>query len=267
MLLALVPARVAAQARPQRAVAAGASSSSTAGGAAGAGVLYEEAAEYTRRKFAEFEKARTPFDQKLAARTKQEQRDLALRNAATLAARGPLRGTDLYFLGLLYNLADKPEGARDAMRRFLAENPSAAADLAQNARRVQILQAVRLNLLEEAAKVLDDYARAEPQRANERYALENALAVAYYKKEQFDRAAPHALESYRAAKISQAAAADRRQRDQIIFNAALLVAETYTRSKKRAEAVATMRGVLRLGLSYPSAELYSNAARTLERYG
>src|SRR4026209_532253 len=61
--------------------------------------LYEDANGYLGRKYQEFNKQKLPYDQKLEARTKQEQKDLAVKNAGTLASRSPLAGDDLYFLG------------------------------------------------------------------------------------------------------------------------------------------------------------------------
>src|SRR3954471_7655453 len=71
--------------------------------------LYEDASTYAQRHFEEFEKKGVPFDKSLEAKTLQEQKDLALRPATQLAAREPLRGSDLYYAGLLYALASKGE--------------------------------------------------------------------------------------------------------------------------------------------------------------
>src|SRR6266480_3214585 len=65
--------------------------------------LYEEADNYLAKKYEEFNQKKTPFDPKLEAATRQEQKDLATRNAATLAARPSLVGDDYYYLGRLYH--------------------------------------------------------------------------------------------------------------------------------------------------------------------
>ena len=65
-----------------------------------------------------FEKLKMPYDDQLKQKIEREQRDLATRSAATLAAR-KLNGNDVYYLGLLYNLAGKFDGAFDAMQRFI----------------------------------------------------------------------------------------------------------------------------------------------------
>src|SRR6266436_955526 len=63
--------------------------------------LYEEATGYLEKKFAELSKQRVPYDPKVEANLKQEQKDLASRNAATLEVRGSLAGDDSYYLGML----------------------------------------------------------------------------------------------------------------------------------------------------------------------
>src|SRR5260221_7239917 len=72
--------------------------------------LYEEADAYAQKKFDDFEKRKMPFDARLADKIKQEQRDLATRNAVVLAAR-KLQGKDVYYLGMLYNLARNYDAA------------------------------------------------------------------------------------------------------------------------------------------------------------
>src|SRR3954470_18423510 len=48
--------------------------------------LYEDAAGYVERKFEEFRQKQVPYDRLLEQKTYQEQKDLALQNAARLAA-------------------------------------------------------------------------------------------------------------------------------------------------------------------------------------
>ncbi len=95
-----------------------------------AAALFEEADNYARRKFEAFEKLKMPYDDQLKQKIEREQRDLAARYAAILAAR-KLNGNDVYYLGLLYNLAGKFDGAFDAMTRFLNENLNATGEPAQ----------------------------------------------------------------------------------------------------------------------------------------
>src|SRR5215216_2482505 len=67
--------------------------------------LFEEANGYLGRRFQEFNKQKLPYDPKVEAQTKKEQKDLAVKNAATLQSRGSLKGDDLYYLGMLHDLS------------------------------------------------------------------------------------------------------------------------------------------------------------------
>ena len=57
--------------------------------------LYEDANGYLGKAYAEFNRQKLGYDAKLEARTKQEQKDLAVYNADLLAARKDLKGDDL----------------------------------------------------------------------------------------------------------------------------------------------------------------------------
>src|SRR5215210_4802688 len=102
--------------------------------------LFEEANGYLGRRFQEFNKQRLPYDPKIEAQTKKEQKDLAVRNAATLQARGSLKGDDLYYLGMLHHIAGDPDGALAAMRLLLKDNPDGRKP--QAARNVVVLYAI-----------------------------------------------------------------------------------------------------------------------------
>src|SRR6185436_5755290 len=87
--------------------------------------LFDEAETYARKKFADFKKLQVPYDELLKRKIEKEQRDLAAKYASVLAAR-KLSGSDIYYLGMLYNLAGKPDQAYATMQRFLDESPEAS---------------------------------------------------------------------------------------------------------------------------------------------
>src|SRR6476659_11467798 len=61
-------------------------------------VLYEDANGYLGRRYQEFNKQKLAYDPKLEAKTKQEQKDLAVKNAETLRSRKHIESTDRYYL-------------------------------------------------------------------------------------------------------------------------------------------------------------------------
>ena len=82
--------------------------------------MYDEAKSYVDMTFVEFNKQKIPYDQKLEAKTKQEQKDLAAKYAAVLQTRKSLSDGDAYYLGMLHYLAGNADGELEAMRLYLA---------------------------------------------------------------------------------------------------------------------------------------------------
>ncbi|MET0625862.1 MAG: TlpA disulfide reductase family protein [Pyrinomonadaceae bacterium] len=230
--------------------------------------LYDEAAAYAQRKFDEFREKQVPYDRALEQKTLQEQKDLALQNAARIAVRGPLGGTDLYYSGLLYALAGKGDGALDSMRKFLADPAPAPADLKQRARSVAAQQAAQLGLLEEAEQTLAEYARAEPRQVADLHRINLLLASAYTKKKDFARAAPRAGDAYAAAlEYARAGAANPEQRDTTLFGAASFYTNALVRAGRRPEALRVIQDLRGRAVALASARLYRQATDLLLRQG
>jgi thiol-disulfide isomerase/thioredoxin len=223
--------------------------------------LFEDADNYTQKKFAEFEKLKMPYDQRLEEKIKQEQRDLAARHATVLVAR-KLAGQDVYYLGLLYNLARNFDAAMEAMRRFLTEDKNATGEPAQNARAIIVIQAAKKGLLPEAEGRLAEYAQNQPQVADDRYALENWLVSGYVKIKDYEHALPHAQELWKAAR-SAAKKKGPFARDTMLNEAVTMLSETDLKVKKKDEAVAAVLELRALALSLPSGNLYKLAMRRL----
>ena len=223
--------------------------------------LFEDADKYTERKFAQFEKRQMPFDARLSDKIKQEQRDLAASYAALLAAR-KLEGQDVYYLGLLYNLARNFDAALETMRRFLAENPKATGEPAQNARAIIVIHAAKKGLLDEANGRLAEYAKDQPQLAEDRYALENWVGVGYFKIKDYEHALPHAQAMWTAAKeVAQKKAPF--ERDNMLNDALVLLTEAELKLKKKDDAIAAVHEMNSLSLSLPSGNLHKLVLRRL----
>src|ERR1041385_2910949 len=139
--------------------------------------LFEDANGYLGRRYQEFNKQKLPYDAKLEAQTKKEQKDLAIKNAATLQARGSLKADDLYYLGMLHHLAGDGDGALATMRLLLKDDPD--GQKAQTARNVVVLYAIKQDLIPEATAAVEAYARHQPQSADDRYRMELLIADAF----------------------------------------------------------------------------------------
>ena len=223
--------------------------------------LYEEADTYAQKQFDDFEKRKMPFDARLVDKTKQEQRDLAARYALVLVARKP-QGKDVYYLGMLYNVARNYDAAYETMRRFLTENANATGEPVQNARAVIVIQAAKKDLLPEAETRLAEYAKSQPQVAEDRYNLESWMVTGYLKAKNHERAQPHAREMFNAAKL-MAKTKEPLERDKMLSEAVTLLTEADLKLKKKDEAVAAAQELRQLALTFPSGNLYKLALRRL----
>ena len=223
--------------------------------------LYEEADSYAQKKFDDFEKQKVPFDGRLAEKIKQEQRDLAARYAVLLVARKP-EGKDVYYLGMLYNLARNFDAALETMRRFLSQNPDATGEPAQNARAIVVIQAAKKDLLPEAESRLAEYAKDQPQVAEDRYNLESWMVTGYFKAKDYQHGKLHAREMFNAGKLL-AKSKGPLERDKALSEAITLLTEADLKLKKKDEAIAAAQELRQLALTLPSGNLYKLAQRRL----
>ncbi len=223
--------------------------------------LFEEADNYSQNKFDDFRKRKMPFDARLADKIKSEQRDLAARYAVVLAARKP-EGKDVYYLGMLYNLARNFDAAHETMRRFLNEKPDATGEPAQNARAIVVIQAAKKDLLKEAETRLAEYAKSQPQVAEDRYNLESFMVTAYFKAKDYEHGQAHAREMFNAGKLL-AKSKGPLERDKALSEAVTLLTEADLKLKKKDEAIAAAQELRQLALALPSGNLYKLAVRRL----
>jgi thiol-disulfide isomerase/thioredoxin len=230
--------------------------------------LYEEANGYIAKKYEDFNHHHVPYDQKLADKTFQEQRDLAARFAATLDTRGNLAGDDLYYLALLQRLANKEDDALETLRRFLAEKPLSPNEHAQVARIGLTSLAAKKALFDEAEKALAEYESNEPQRADQRYRMQAELATAFQKAKQFERAAKYGQASINSLKLVKVKTPEEisAYRNGIDASYGFLV-DLFIEMKKPDEAKQTLIEMQQLALATPSADLYKKATLSLYALG
>src|SRR5882672_5311882 len=217
-------------------------------------VLFEEARSYVDKKFADFNKQKVAYDQKLEAKTKQEQKDLAATYAAILQARKLLADADVYYLGMLHHLAGNGEGALEAMRTYLAGE--ASGENAQLARAVVVLYTTRKNLIPEAERAVEAYAQNQPQDLSEWFGMETLIANALQKSKDYPGMSKHAQEMFKVAKLVAARkAANAFRRDDMLFKAVSFLSEAYLQLNKKDEAIATVTELRKLAVSIPSGGL------------
>ncbi len=223
-----------------------------------AAVLYKEADSYIEKKYEEFNNKKLPYDAKLEATTRDEQKELAGRYAAVIEARSPLSGDDYYYAGMLYHLSGNSDAALAAMRQYLADHPG--GEKSQNARAVVVLYTTRKELISEAEDALEAYSKNGPLDAVELYGMATLVADALYRNKEYDRMAVHAKQMVRAAKLAaETAKISPIKRDDMLLKSASFLAEAYGKLDRREHAVSTIQELRKLALGIPSANLYKMA--------
>lgn len=226
--------------------------------------LFEDANGYLGRRFQEFNKQKLPYDPKLEAQTKKEQKDLAIKNAATLQARGSLKGDDLYYLGMLHHLAGDADAALAAMRLFLKDDPD--GQKAQAARNVVVLYSIKKDLIPEAAATVAAYTRHQPQNADDRYRMELLITDAYMRAKDHASMTTHAREMLAASKkFSETNKGEVFRRDEMLLKSTVLLADSYLKTNKKELAIDALVDLRRLAIQLPSASLYKDATMRLIR--
>jgi thiol-disulfide isomerase/thioredoxin len=215
--------------------------------------LFEEVNSYLEKKFAEFNKQQTAYDPTIEARTRQEQKDLAIKYASVLKARS-LEAADLYYLGMLQHIGGNAD-ALETMVRYLETKP-ASGENAQIARAVVVLHATKKNLIAEAEKAVEAFAKNEPKILIEWFGMETLITEAQKKNKNYAGMLKHAEAMFNVAKLI---AADKKfnqfKRDDLLFKSTSLIAEAHLAQNRKPAAMAAARELRKLAVTLPSGNL------------
>jgi len=217
-------------------------------------VLFDEVNTYVDKKFEEFNKRKTTYDPALETKTRQEQKDLAIKYAAVLKTR-TLEGHNLYHLGMLHHIGKDADAALETMLRYL-KSKDAKGENAQIARAVVVLYATKQNLIPEAESAVEAFAKNQPQNLLEWFGMETLITEAQKKNKDHDGMLKHAKEMLKVAKL---VAADKtfnpNRRDDLLFKASSLIADAHLHKNQKAEAIAAARELRKMALTLPSGNL------------
>lgn len=217
-------------------------------------ILFEEVYSYLEKKFEEFNKQKKAYDPSLESKTRQEQKDLALKYVSVLKTRS-LEPTDLYHLGMLHHIAGSADAALETMLRYLTSS-SAKGENAQIARAVVVLYATRKNQIAEAETAVEAFAKNQPQNLTEWFGMETLITEAQKKNKNFSGMLKHAEGMLKVAKLI---AADKTfnqfKRDDLLFKSTSLIAEAYLNQNRKPEAVAAARELRKMAVTLPSGNL------------
>jgi thiol-disulfide isomerase/thioredoxin len=233
-----------------------------------ASALYEETEKYVLEKFEQFNRDRVPFNQERADKVYAEQREMAGRYARLLAARRELAGDDLFYLGMLYRLADSNEEALSALKRYLETKPPSPGEHAQTARVELVAAASELSMMEEAERARADYLKSQPQQPGARLLMASVMAAAYRQAKKYDLALERGREAFDLLKSLPSPKPEERQaRIEAIRNLAGLLVQLYQVKNKPDEAKAIVEELRAMSYDFPSPALFRQVERLLTALG
>ncbi|HEX8652067.1 MAG TPA: TlpA disulfide reductase family protein [Pyrinomonadaceae bacterium] len=224
--------------------------------------LFTEAIAYADKQIAELKRADKPLTRTRLKEILLEQRRLAVRNATLLSGRAGLKGADLFYLGMLYNLAENEDAALEALERFLTEKPD-SDEMTQTARGVLAVSYAGKSLFDDAEKMLADYLSHKPVVARERTLFERQIAYAYRMAGKLERAVAHAEEAFKAAKLLLADAATDSSVEEKFFAAGDELATIYSGMKQAARVVSTLEEMRQISLDIQSPDHYEEETTKL----
>jgi thiol-disulfide isomerase/thioredoxin len=221
-----------------------------------------------REKFEQFNRDRVPFNQERANKVYAEQREMAARYARLLAARRELAGDDLFYLGMLYRLADSNEEAISALKRYLETKPASPGEHAQTARVELVAAASELSMLDEAERARADYLKSQPQQPGAQLLMASVLAAAYRQAKKFDPAIERGREAFELLKSLPSPKPEERQpRIEAIRSVAGLLVQLYQLKNKPDEAKAIVEDLRAMSYDFPSPALFRQYERLLAALG
>lgn len=161
--------------------------------------LFDEANNYRRIKFEEFEKKKLGVSRVLREQTEREQKQLAARLAASAETREDLTPDDVYYLSLLHWIASNYAGTAEAITKFLGQNDR-TPERTQAARSLLVVVTAKQKRFDESIATLAEYQKSEPKKPSESLRMNSELAKALLADKQPAKAVPYAEEAFSVAR-------------------------------------------------------------------
>ncbi|MFN3419670.1 MAG: redoxin domain-containing protein [Pyrinomonadaceae bacterium] len=183
--------------------------------------LFEEANTYRKKKYEEFEKKKLPVSDNLRQQAEKEQKQLAARYAAASAVRSNLTSEDIYYLALLYWIAENYVETESSLRKFLAYDDT-TAERQQSAKALLAVVLAKQQKPEEAAAVYNGYLKNEPVKSSEKLRINIEIARSFRAAGRLPDALQFALEAFSIARATYEKQASSPAALDMIFDAGLL---------------------------------------------
>lgn len=227
--------------------------------------LFDEANTYAKLKFADFETKKIRFSDDLYKQILGERKQLAAKYAATVLSRKDLAGEDFYYLAMLHWIAENLDGMAESLQKFIVTE-NASAEKVQTSRSYLVIIFARQKKFEDAEKLLNEYLKNNPAKVSERSQMESELAKNYRDAKNFAKAAPHAEEALRAAKVLFQESISRAKGLDELLSAGAAVFDIYREAGNQPKADAALEDLLKTATFVSSPNFYFYAVDNQIKY-
>jgi thiol-disulfide isomerase/thioredoxin len=227
--------------------------------------MFDEANQYRKLKFEEFEAKKIPVNERLRVQTEREQKQLAAKLAASAATRDPLSAEDTYYLALLYWISDNLDNTSETLRKYLA-NEGRAADRSQTSRSLLTVIAAKQKRFDEAAATFAEYLKNEPTKPSEKLRMNSELAKNFLSAGQPDKAVPYAGEAFAISRTLMADPTLRTVGLDLVYDNAMILFDAQRSTDEIAGAEKTLEELRNAAASVGNSVFYFQAADKLITY-
>ena len=227
--------------------------------------MFDEANQYRKLKFEEFEAKKLPVNERLRLQTEREQKQLAAKLAASAATRDSLSTDDIYYLALLYWISENLHNTSDTLRKYL-ESEGRTPDRSQTSRSLLTVIAAKQKRFDEAAATLAEYLKSEPTKPSEKLRMNSEIAKSFLAAGEPAKAIPFAGEAFA---ISRSLIEDPKLRSvglDLVYDNAMILFDAQRTTNKVAGAEATLEELGKTAASLGNSVFFFQAADKLITY-
>jgi cytochrome c biogenesis protein CcmG/thiol:disulfide interchange protein DsbE len=233
----------------------------SAHGAKTAKQMFDEANEYNRVKFAEYQAKKVPYSEQLRQKTDKERKQLAAKYAAIATAKSSTEPDEIYYAGMLHWIAENMDMTAETLVRFVGG--TADATRRQNALAILVFVHAKLGKLDDATKYYAEYEKGGTVKTSEIWRMNTEIAKGFITKRDHENAATYAYRGYTAAKELIRDPASRVNPLDAALDAGMLVFEAYRNANKITDADAILNDMRETAGSIKHALLYFYATDKL----
>lgn len=198
-----------------------------------------------------------------------DKKSLANRYAAAAAAQTDLKEIDFYYLGELYTIAESDVKAMEAFKTYLAQYPpDVKGNVIQSARSYLIVLLVRKKQMTEAEQIYQAWLKGEPLYKNQQPALEQILAVGFFREKQYEQALKYGEHAFEMLKsVETKSFAEKRSKETLYMNLVEVLALSYKKNDNKEAALNILAEARAQSFTLPSANLYRKVMDFVEGGG